>query len=278
MTLLGPIRPNSKTNQLEIACLRGQWFISATLLGGLTVSDARRRRWNGNIAQLLANEFNTTQKVIRADARFAKALAVITRNCGEQARELILSARAPLTAKQVGVISRTTPERQRFEMEQVAQGRRPFCKPENGVPIFDTLHYGEVVSRLRRASGLVRQQEKIVRAYPVKSVYDVPKIEKVLRRISTNARKVASALGISLRRPRAFKDGGAVQTRKRMCRRVYTLLAAANGLIEKNARDIPRLPKSNQATETQKQIIQQHLSEIIEHSEALRRFLALFER
>lgn len=72
----------------------------ATLLGGL-VPAARRRSWNRNVVQLLANEFNTTPEVSRADAKFAVALAVITRNCGEQARELILSTCTPLTAKQV---------------------------------------------------------------------------------------------------------------------------------------------------------------------------------
>jgi hypothetical protein len=73
-------------------------------------------------------------------------------NCGEQVRDLILCGHAFLDRKTVAQISRTAPPRQRFEMEQLTKGRRPL---RGAAPVFDTVDFGEVISRLRRASGMV---------------------------------------------------------------------------------------------------------------------------
>src|SRR5205823_1576083 len=46
--------------------------------------------------------------------------------------------------------------RQRYELDQVARGRRPFSKPPEGTtPPFDTLDIPEVLGRMARFAGLL---------------------------------------------------------------------------------------------------------------------------
>lgn len=115
-------------------------------------------------------QINDIKSAVAADPKLATALAIISGNCGEDARNLILSGRSCLRSKDIGTISRMAPERQRYEMEQVAQGRPPFQKPKEGIPPLDTVNFKEVKSRLGRALGLI-----------TKNVRDIPRLPAGMR-------------------------------------------------------------------------------------------------
>jgi hypothetical protein len=105
------------------------------------------------IADALARENGAGREQIREDCHFAAAVDTIAFYCGDEARDLILRGDALPSRKTVMRISRTAPTRQRFEMEEVKNGRRPL--DTNGVsnPVFDTVDFGEVNSHLRRTKG-----------------------------------------------------------------------------------------------------------------------------
>ena len=91
--------------------------------------------------------------------KFILAVDAIVRNCGPNARELIFSER--LKPSEVLTISRMAPTRQRYEMEQVAAGRRPFQTPKEG-PRLRYRRFTEIFNRLARA-GLVEKNVRDVR-------------------------------------------------------------------------------------------------------------------
>ena len=91
----------------------------------------------------------------------AQAIKVITANCGSALGRLLSSGHAYLSRKVVMQISRTSPQRQRFGLEQVKRGRRPSTVKTE---VFDTTRYGEVCSRLARAGGLINHARQITRA------------------------------------------------------------------------------------------------------------------
>jgi hypothetical protein len=93
-------------------------------------------------------------------AKFRDAVESIVVNCGEDVRSLLLSGHEFLTKKAIMSLSRTSPERQRFEMAQVQRGRRPFSLKST---VFDTTSYAEVCSRLARAGGFVNQAAQLLR-------------------------------------------------------------------------------------------------------------------
>lgn len=134
-------------------------------------------------------------------AGFVAAVDVIADNCGEKARALILSGRSRLTPKDVGTISRMAPDRQRYEMGEVAEGRRPFQKPKHGEPPLDTVNFKEVFSRLARAKGLI---EKNVRDLP-RLPADVRPTQDEMKGIQAKLRGIAEDAGVLLRFVEAFK-------------------------------------------------------------------------
>jgi hypothetical protein len=75
------------------------------------------------------------RRAIQADARYAAAIDTIALNCGNQVLAVLLDGDPPLNRKTAEQISQTAPPRQRYEMEQFAQGRRPLRGP---APVFDT--------------------------------------------------------------------------------------------------------------------------------------------
>jgi hypothetical protein len=92
------------------------------------------------------------QHAVGGDAELASALRLITANCGRRARQLLLGGHRHLPRHVILQLSRTSPERQRFELTQVNAGRRPFSTKST---VFDTINFAEVGSRLARGGGLL---------------------------------------------------------------------------------------------------------------------------
>lgn len=83
-------------------------------------------------AERLAEEFKVGEKTIRRDARFAEAVDQIVENCGQDARNLILSRETGLTRGGVLRLSKLKPNEQQKYLESLKEtGKRP-RKPRKG--------------------------------------------------------------------------------------------------------------------------------------------------
>src|SRR3954452_14573962 len=91
----------------------------------------------------------------RDDTRLRTAVEAIVASCGEADRQFL----DHLDRRVILQLSRTSPERQRFELDQVRQGRRPFTVKST---VFDTTDYREVGSRVARAGVFVNKAAQFV--------------------------------------------------------------------------------------------------------------------
>src|SRR4051794_5108637 len=89
------------------------------------------------------------------DTRVRTAVEAIVASCGEADRQLL----DQLDRRVILQLSRTSPERQRFELDQVRRGRGPFTAKST---VFDTTGYAEVGSRVARAGGFVNKAAQFV--------------------------------------------------------------------------------------------------------------------
>ena len=85
--------------------------------------------------------------------KYSRAIDRIATNCGPAARVLLTTGHRYLTREVVISIAKTSPERQRVEMERVGRGERPGEK----VDVFDTTGYSEIGSRIPRSYGQVNK-------------------------------------------------------------------------------------------------------------------------
>src|ERR1700752_1311947 len=79
---------------------------------------------------------------VAIDAALERAVEQIVSSCGERSRELLTGQTPQLHRKGILHRSRTSPQRQRYELQQVQKGRRPFSTKTT---VFDTPGYHEVV-------------------------------------------------------------------------------------------------------------------------------------
>jgi Uri superfamily endonuclease len=210
------------------------------------------------------------------DGKLAQAIDIIVNNCGNTMRRIIESGNSGLSPQEVCIISRMAPERQQYEMKQVAEGRRSFRKPREGDPAFDTINFKEVVSRLRRAQGLIR---KVHFRLPELVPSMAPEACERMRLAVDGSIESGHRLSELLRLP---LDEGQGDSRCRLPSttspaadgRAYAFLAAARGFIEKNVRDLPRLLlKGTQATAEEASTIAASIAGIDWHAKAARRLL-----
>lgn len=129
------------------------------------------RKWR--IADRLAAEYRTGRKAMREAFWFAVAVDNIVASCRQEgpvsagrARQLLLGDHPRLLAKSIMQISRMAPPRQRYALGQADLGRGALAKPRGGRHVFDTAHYGEVLSRLRRAGGSLAKALRFLAQVP----------------------------------------------------------------------------------------------------------------
>jgi hypothetical protein len=124
----------------------------------LALPDGKRCKFSKDsagkqIASRLAERHGIDQKTMQADAKFAEAVETIVKNCGRQAMQAIFSASRPANPKAIMELSRTSAERQRYRVEGFLAGRFKSIKIQGDDPVFDTVEFKEVPSRLWRARG-----------------------------------------------------------------------------------------------------------------------------
>jgi hypothetical protein len=104
----------------------------------------------------LAEKLQVSEKVILDDAKLAAAVEEICANCGPAARKVLLGGARPQAAQAILRLSRTADARQQYRVEGVLQGRFKSVAPQNDDPVFDTVGFHEVPSRLCRARGAIQ--------------------------------------------------------------------------------------------------------------------------
>jgi hypothetical protein len=234
-----------------------------------------RNRVARDVAARVASTCGVGEKVIRADAKLAAAVRSIVDSCGDSALATMLAYGSRLSLKEIGMISRMAPPRQRYEMGQAAQGKRIGIKPKTGVPPLDTVRYAEVASRMQRFQG---KFAKNIAALPVDAMPPSQMTDKLwveIKRMTTNAR----ALRQMIKLPRISASlKRTSEARRRSCARsrahgdfegLYASIRQLNGVLEKCLRDIPRMPKDVLPTAKDKVIIGAKLHAILEDARTL---------
>lgn len=107
------------------------------------------------IVRRLADKLGVDEKTIRANAKFAEAVQLIAMNCGISATQVISLSGQPPNRKTIMELSRTSDDRQRYRIKGVIAGRFNTLKIAGDDPVFDTVAFSEVPSRLRRARGAI---------------------------------------------------------------------------------------------------------------------------
>ncbi len=124
-------------------------------------------RWDKGwgMADRLAEDWRVDRKTIRDYAHFAFIVDSIVMHCGNDVRVPILSERWRLSEKVIGQISRSSGERQQYEIDEVKAGRRALnTKKQNNV--YDTVGYYEIINRLQLAKGAIKKGLELVKSAP----------------------------------------------------------------------------------------------------------------
>lgn len=122
------------------------------------------------IARQLADKFGVDEKTVQVNAKFAEAVELIAINCRQTATKVISLSGHPPNRKAIMELSRTSDIRQRYRVDGVIAGRFNALKIASDDPVFDTVSFSEVPSRLRRARGAILACQRSLNALVPKSV------------------------------------------------------------------------------------------------------------
>jgi hypothetical protein len=165
---------------------------------------------------------------------------------------LLLSGHPFLSRKIVLQLSRSSAERQQYELEQVRQKRRPYSTKTT---VFDTVGFGEVFSRLARAGGLMNKAAQLFCRLATSSVpsavedleigsfaQDVILNCRALRRLIKSYRGGPTQTGANANAVPSmrFQNWDYLPLNECRVRDVRACLSHANGFIQKCVRDLPR--------------------------------------
>ena len=109
------------------------------------------------LAETTSNRIGIEFKKLRSAYEFTSAVDTILKNCGAKTLPLLLDEQRPQSRSAIMQLSRTSDVRQRYRVGLVLAGLARSVGPDSGDTVYDTLSFGEVLSRLGRARGSVRQ-------------------------------------------------------------------------------------------------------------------------
>lgn len=125
----------------------------------LTSGDKRASR----LAYEVANHVGISHGKLLHDARLAEAVDAIVTNCGQLAYDVLFDENRSQKPESIFKLRDTADTRQAFCLEQVACGRRQSVRPTKNDPVFDTVSFGQVESRLRDAAKRLREWDMVCR-------------------------------------------------------------------------------------------------------------------
>lgn len=219
---------------------------------------------------------------LRAAVKFAHAVHKMVANCGEAARDILLEC--SFDPKIIESVARTAPTRQRYELEQIAAGKRPLQKRKSGVPVLDTERFSEVANRLARARGLVQlsltRVQLLDRGVQVSSSECERYINQLddINKESTTLSSLVDEYGVVPRKVDKKATPQESPARPATVREACRGNAGALGLIAKNVRDIPRLPKNVKPTPEDVCNINRELKAIVKAAREERKLLKAIAR
>lgn len=97
----------------------------------------------------LSRQLRIDKRELLKDIQFAAAVEIIVGNCGSDARNLVLKDK-PQPRVSIMRISRTADTRQLYRFEGLKEGRFRSIGPQDSDPVYDTVAFREVPSRLAR--------------------------------------------------------------------------------------------------------------------------------
>ena len=130
--------------------------VDATRLSFAKGSPAR------DLAERMAPLMSSTTDSLIAAVHFAHAVDRLVSNCKENVFGVLFQPDRPQSQKAIMQLSRTADTRQRFRISGVLEGRFRSVAPQADDPVFDTVAFSEVPSRLRRARGAIETLEQEV--------------------------------------------------------------------------------------------------------------------
>jgi hypothetical protein len=259
--------------------LRGLRFLNAYTavsddFDATAVAFSKNRR-AARVAAAVAEQYAVESKTLQADAKFAYHVQTIARNCGSKSLATMLAAVSRVTVKEIGMVSRMAPPRQKYEMQQAAKGKRIGVKPKGGVPPLDTVNFAEVANRMQRFQGMVA---KYMPAFVAQGDWPPAlkdKLTEEMRKMARNARQLRAmvkkrgTLPTTTTSDRHRPSARTWPTNAGDSRRLWMVARQVNGVIQKCLRDIPRLPMSVRPTKAEKGIIDAKLTAILKDVEAV---------
>lgn len=152
------------TNLAE-AYLRGKRCVSeAKKLGVIANLSFAKHQPARVAASTLAYQLAVAEAEVVHDAKFSMLVDSIIEHCGAKAVDAIFSVDIPQSRKGVERLARTSDVRQHYRIDGFLAGTIRSLGPQGDDPVFDTVRFSEVVSRLGRAAGLLKSWGQSVNA------------------------------------------------------------------------------------------------------------------
>ncbi|QDT33941.1 GIY-YIG nuclease family protein [Thalassoglobus polymorphus] len=105
------------------------------------------------LAEQIATQTKTTFPKLKRAIQFANAVETLIENCGHSVMPALFDPVRPQSRGAILFLSRTSDVRQRHRINGVIEGRFRSIAPQPDDMVFDTVKFGEVLSRLARARG-----------------------------------------------------------------------------------------------------------------------------
>lgn len=189
------------------------------------------------IAKVVAAEYDISPQQVREDAAMSFAVDTLSEHVDSAVRDELLGQDCLLSDKDIKSISRSAPQRMSFAIQQLRQGcRRPL---DVKTDVFDTVSFSEMSSRIARADGAVRASL----SYFACELCDTS--EAQLQMLDATVDRLMYALEASP----CLKDVPSPLDRRKQPKPTVqkhgscNQLNAAQALLGKSLRDVPRLPE-----------------------------------
>lgn len=115
-----------------------------------------------DLAEQLAPAMRISVEELIAAAKFGDAVDTLYKNCDEDVFRALFHPIHPQSRKAVLELSRTADTRQRYRIDGVLEGRFRSVAPQNSDPVYDTVSFKEIPSRLARARGSLQQLDGLL--------------------------------------------------------------------------------------------------------------------
>jgi Uri superfamily endonuclease len=222
-------------------------------------------------AAQVADHFSVRPDEVSDAIKLARAVDGIAANLGDDAKRLLLSGQPQLTAVRVRTIANYHVDRQRYALDEARANRHSLARPPAGTGVgFDTHDFTEILSRLPRNAGSLRKVADGLLATPTIGWPPADTLDAVLdhavavrAHVKEMTRLLAETVPIVCDSPPRRKPSASRRGRRPFHpKRALMDVAAAAGVVEKTAGQMPRVIVDTPPTLTQKAAVLVRLQEL----------------